>query len=814
MSKKTFAGNIDKYRDGKLSGWVFNSEEQSKRYNVGLFVGGQLVGSAMADGYRDDLKNKSIGDGRYAFAIPLGESHVALVREMGGEGVVRLLNEGPFEVGRYKFSDDWFSGREKRLPELRGLLFGDLMRLSKARSSVRKSKPDRRDDAVRPSYLKLFEPGAAPGAGENAGSPKQVLSPYLDYVRYRSKVDKHFDVDVNPDQVGHFLSWYLGYYASVRSPKKIPLGRREIDYLNEKVLIGGQKFSLTRATWAELVKHHDRLAGLDLNNHIYFTNIAYWWAIRQASSLNAADCLVPQYYVNALSVLTHRSHDFTFPLNAFLERYYTENTQLHMLDVHDADDRTIFMCALLLKTLERPDFLRYVPPLSLRRLLEAGDGEVSLFSRFLRLVTGQNDTAVSEAEFKLLVQDAGYDMDSGSFLFLTREGHRAEAVRLGRPDGERVDLQLIGPFEKASGLGQATRLSGEIAALLDLTTNHVDHGLDNPAPEGFSRVAALSAYKKAKVNLIHLNAESIPLAFAYEPDIFTGAYNIGYFFWELNSPAACHFLALELLDEVWVASDYGVRIYKPAANIPVTNVGMCFEPLPPSDRAAARAFVERRARLEGGEFVFLVAFDSFSFVQRKNPLGVLRAFALAFPNKENVRLIIKTQNRDKVLDPTQQLIWDQVDHLVAADSRIAVLNETLDYLDLVKLKQGSDCYVSLHKSEGWGFGMVEAMNLRVPVVCTGYSANLEFCSAETAWLVDHKEVLLEPHDYIFVTPGQKWAEPDIGSAAGQMRDVWADAAGREMKVEAAYRNVQANFSAQAIARRYGARLKEIFASLP
>src|SRR5690606_17608964 len=126
---------------------------------------------------------------------------------------------------------------------------------------------------------------------------------------------------------------------------------------------------------------------------------------------------------------------------------------------------------------------------------------------------------------------------------------------------------------------------------------------------------------------------------------------------------------------------------------------------------------------------------SFSFVQRKNPIGVLEAFRKAFPGDEPVRLIVKTQNRDNVFDPVQERIWNRVEAICARDPRIVVMNETLTYEALVKLKAGSDCYISLHRSEGWGFGMIEAMNLGVPVVCTAYSGNMDFCSDETAWLV-------------------------------------------------------------------------------
>ena len=171
---------------------------------------------------------------------------------------------------------------------------------------------------------------------------------------------------------------------------------------------------------------------------------------------------------------------------------------------------------------------------------------------------------------------------------------------------------------------------------------------------------------------------------------------------------------------------------------------------------------------------------------------------------------MKTQNRDNVFDPVQMQLWARVEAIISSDSRIVVMNETLPYADLLKLKAGSDCYISLHKSEGWGFGMIEAMNLGVPVVATGYSGNMDFCSPDTVWLVKYKEAKLGPDDYIFVRDGQKWAEPDVDDAARQLYAVYSDDTARVARVAAAHAFVQQEFSVTAIARRYNDRLQTIF----
>ena len=376
-----------------------------------------------------------------------------------------------------------------------------------------------------------------------------------------------------------------------------------------------------------------------------------------------------------------------------------------------------------------------------------------------------------------------------------------------------MDIQVIGPFRKASGLGQAARLSANLLEQAGYTVHRVDFTLDNPSPEDAARGLAVADFRPARVTLLHLNAETVPLAAAYLPDVFSNSYTIAYPFWELDSPGACHPLGMDLVDEIWVAPEWAVGVFQPHTDRPVVNVGMSYETLPEIPRTEARALLERVTGVGPQAFVFLVTFDSFSFMMRKNPLGVIAAFRRAFDGMPGVRLVLKTQNRTRVADPAQAGIWQAVDDALRQDSRIVLINETLPYEDLLRLKKGSDAYLSLHRAEGWGFGMIEAMNLGVPVVATAYSGNMDFCTPDTCWLVDYSLTDVGPQDYIFVRPGQKWAEPDVADAARQMRALYDTPAERERRATAARDLVRHAFSETAIAARYAAQMRRILAQL-
>ncbi|MGR3249983.1 MAG: glycosyltransferase family 4 protein [Paracoccus sp. (in: a-proteobacteria)] len=810
-----FRGNVDGFVDGALAGWVAGPEGAQQR--VGVFTAQGLVAQGAADLFRNDLRDAGIGTGHHGFSIPVDPATLQAIRDAGGEVRLRTLGSPVFEIGRYHFAGaapqpaaparaKARPGPEARREDLRQVLFSDVQQLKEALTEATETRGMRQAPA-------LAAHGAIFGDTDyiHGGSLPEGMTAYAEYVRYRYKLDETFDTLEDPAEVAHFLNWYIAGYNTLRGGLRVPISKDMLDDLNAPVVIGGQRASLTRATWSFLMGVPPILHSMDFQNPDWVLWAVYWWSINQARALNCEDCLVPQIYIDLLAEMPERWQGESFAPSQFMLRLHAENAALGALDLTREDDRRTLLLAIMAMAVTRPDFLRYVPAEALEQVLnKSKSGAEPAFSTFFRDMGGEDTPPLTRADLARILRLKGFDLETRRFVNFTPEGHRIEAAMLTPVQSEEVvDLQLIGPFEKASGLGQATRLSASVLAETGLSVNAVNFGLDNPAPEGFSRVGATSDYKRARINLIHLNAESIPLVFAYEPDAFSGAYNIGYFFWELDTPAACHYLGMDMLDEIWVSTEYGVRIYQPEAGKPVTNVGMCYEDLPEIERESSRRFVTDRFGFDGSEFVFLVAFDSFSFVQRKNPVGTLKAFCEAFEGVEDVRLVIKTQNRTKVQDPAQQTIWAEVDRLMEGDDRIVILDETLSYDDLLRLKKGSDCYVSLHKSEGWGFGMIEAMNLGVPVVCTGYSGNMDFCRADTAWLVGYEEVELGEDDYIFVRKGQKWAEPDHEDAVRQLRAVYDQPEERDRRAQAALALVKEDFSAPAIARRYEARLREI-----
>ncbi|WP_439141840.1 glycosyltransferase [Pseudooctadecabacter sp.] len=811
-------GNVDGEQGDALFGWAQLSAEPTRRLRIGLFARGAMLAETVANIHREDLEAAGIGDGRHAFAIHLGASIKELVIANGGRADIKVVDPKPVKIGTWSPAgatvdrdnpqngyDGKRDGAKPARNDLENVLYSDIAQLKAALDLPASNVPTRAP--LPATHAKLF-------AQTDYINPDQTLPSkmygYTEYIRYRDRLDEVFDTANTPVDIEHFYKRYLTLYSAMRGGLRVPLSAEVIAHLNEPVIFGGAVGPFSRIMWTIALETPTFTQNIHLKDEDWYDWAIFWWAHLQVKSLHCEDCLVPDYMIERLKAVPEDAASADFPVSEYMRRLTMEVPAFATFDQSTTAGRRDLTCAFAVRAISRPETLRYLPDGTLDRLFD----DDKAFAKFAAKL--DNDlSGFTRADFAHAMRHANFDIDAMEGLFFTAEGHRVECAALPAiaASDDPVDVQVIGPFKKASGLGQAVRLSAEMLEAQGISVNKVDFGLDNPAPEGFSRAEAVSNYQDAKINIIHLNGEAIPLAYAYQPDAFTDSYNIGYFFWELDSPGACHYLGMDMLDEIWVSTEFGVSIFQPHVDIPVTNVGMSFEDMPEIQRTDARAFLEKTAKVGPDSFVFMVTFDSFSFVQRKNPVGVLKSFMAAFPSDDpayaSVRLIIKTQNRTKVADTAQLKVWGDIDRLIKKDSRIVLINETLPYKDLLRLKKGSDAYISLHRSEGWGFGLIEAMNLGVPVVTTAYSGNMDFCSPDTCWLVDYDLVELGPHDYIFVREGQHWAEPDLKDTVRALREVFADPTERARRVAAAHDKINREFSTNPIAKRYGNRINEI-----
>jgi glycosyltransferase involved in cell wall biosynthesis len=365
-------------------------------------------------------------------------------------------------------------------------------------------------------------------------------------------------------------------------------------------------------------------------------------------------------------------------------------------------------------------------------------------------------------------------------LFAWARGDGAREVpilaRLGVPAGEgsgRVEkpaeaeprswgVNVVGHFRAELGIGEAAR---QVVTALDSA------GVPALAVAGTTRplsrqghAFAATDHRDAQfpINLICVNADMLPDFVAKAgPEFFAGRHSIGLWFWEVSVFREEWHRSFDLVDEVWAPSAHIAQALAPVSPIPVIPVRIPVE---------MGAIVPRsRADLgipEGRLFLF--SFDYLSVFERKNPLGVIRAFTQAFDPGEDACLVIKSINGDR--DPSSHA---QLLDAAAGRDDVHVIDRYLDPADKDALTALCDCYVSLHRSEGLGLTMAEAMYLGKPVIATRYSGNLDFMSDENSLLVDCEMRRVGPGHPPYPAEAE-WAEPDLEQAARLMRQVFDD----------------------------------------
>jgi glycosyltransferase involved in cell wall biosynthesis len=313
------------------------------------------------------------------------------------------------------------------------------------------------------------------------------------------------------------------------------------------------------------------------------------------------------------------------------------------------------------------------------------------------------------------------------------------------------------------------------------------------------------------INLFCLTAEETGRYYAEQgASQFINRYNIGYWPWELGAWPDAWQMLFELVDEVWVSSQHTFDALVPVCDKPLYLMPMAVD-LGPVRQFKSRRQARAHFGLPAQAKLFCFSFDLNSYIDRKNPQACVEAFLKAFSKDEysdaSVGLVIKV-HAPKLTNKA----WDKLKALAASDSRIHIIEQTLDRPDLLALYQACDCFVSLHRAEGFGRGLAEALQLGLRVICTGYSGNLDFCYGPTAELVDYRLAKVRQAQYPHAK-GQYWAEPSIKHAAQLMQKVFALPTPVSHLVPQVKQTAEGfeEFSPAVVGKRYKQRLKEIYA---
>lgn len=324
----------------------------------------------------------------------------------------------------------------------------------------------------------------------------------------------------------------------------------------------------------------------------------------------------------------------------------------------------------------------------------------------------------------------------------------------------------------------------------------------------FTHNQQLERRARSALHILNLNPEYVPECLMCHLSLLDKrSYIIGQFYWELSETSAIHECGLSAVHEIWVASEYLRDVYRRRVSVPICVMGQAID-LPVSEGQ----FTRTDFNLPKDSYTFIFSFDAGSVVERKNPLATVQAFRKAFPaGTERAILVLKTRNLDTVQTNRDQEHWSHVLEIAAADPRIQIVDRTMSSAELTGLISACDSYISLHRSEGFGYGPAEAMGLGKPVITTAYSGVLDFCTPKTALLVDYKiqRVSRGAYPYMDEARDYYWAAPDVDHAALQMRNLYKNPQAGQMIGKCGQELIQKHYSLDALQRRYVARLTEL-----
>lgn len=380
-----------------------------------------------------------------------------------------------------------------------------------------------------------------------------------------------------------------------------------------------------------------------------------------------------------------------------------------------------------------------------------------------------------------------------------------------RPSARRAipGINVFGDWAATTGLAQAARrLTVALHdAGFDLSLGKVHSGAprdDRRVPDVLRR---LRDDRPHVIDVWMLNVNEFPVI---SDDLLrpTGrdTYSIGVWYWELPTFPERLIAQMSRVDEIWVATSFVQASFRSATDRPVHVVPAIVPELKGTGRR------RQDIGLTDDEVVFLFSFDVNSMVARKNPGAVIEAFGRAFPPSvgHRSRLVIKVLNLARQPEFAQ---W-----LRAAVTAVngVLIEEDLSDAELADLFLCADAYVSLHRSEGFGFGIAEAMSVGKPVIATAYSGNLDFATAANSLQVGYRlcEITSADHTYnedaseTYPT-GAVWADPDVGQAARWMKLLAADPGLRKRLGEAGRATIRERYSARPVVGVVTDRLSEI-----
>ncbi|RQU85184.1 glycosyltransferase [Burkholderia cenocepacia] len=367
----------------------------------------------------------------------------------------------------------------------------------------------------------------------------------------------------------------------------------------------------------------------------------------------------------------------------------------------------------------------------------------------------------------------------------------------------RDGVLFIGYAEGALGLGQAFRANLTAAEAVDLpfAVYPFRVGIESRLigeymPDRYDKKHPYD------VNVIEVACDQVPAVFReLDPRLLAQSYNILCPYWELARAPEAWRGNLAHIHEIWAPNTFIADAFAHIFDGPITVMPPAMDDTDGDHPGRAHFGMDEE------RFYFMFSFDYYSSPFRKNPLGVLRAFQEAFPlGDENVGLVIKSTGAPDHFPDIKSIMSDAM----RQDPRILMFDSNMARDEMLGLIRSSDAYVSLHRAEGFGLGMAEAMTFERIVIGTDYSGCTDFLTAETGYPIPYQLRPVASNEYPW-SEGQSWAEPDQAAAVEVMRHVAADPSEGRRRGKVARERIWRSYGSVPVGEAMRDRLEVIWA---
>lgn len=362
-------------------------------------------------------------------------------------------------------------------------------------------------------------------------------------------------------------------------------------------------------------------------------------------------------------------------------------------------------------------------------------------------------------------------------------------------DNSTIGINFFGPIYTEDGIGEAARLT--LKAFQNAGINVAINPLSRPVAKE-EKIDYNQDFKTPyDINYFHFSARWVEYYLnMIGKEKLEDKYNICHWLTEMqnypNEWAKHH----HYFDEIWTASAFcqdsiSMKIPCPVILIPYPILGRKIENS------------KQHLDIDNSKFNFLVMGNMYSDIERKNVLQSLDAFQKAFPDEQNVSMIVKISNPD-----VEEEYMKKINEYIHHDDRIRLIDEFLNRDTVNSLFQSVNVYVSLHRAEGFGLTLGEAMYHEIPLITTAYSGNMDFCNSFNSYLVDY-DIVKVGEDRLRYRKDDEWAQPKLNSAIDMFRKVYNDPNDVKLKTKRAKEFIKTNFSMDRISDKIKQRLNLI-----